>query len=141
MAQAAVKVASFPSYVKDVALELRRLISGKLDYSDVRATPSETEWSGFGPVASEPRNKVEGLIVRRGTGTPALGWRVLVGAFKIDGAVQNAALMLSPDLTIVHYWPLLEDGQMDAGILTATPPEAGLKGAKQVGYEGIDVGH
>ncbi|HEX6119022.1 MAG TPA: arylsulfotransferase family protein [Dongiaceae bacterium] len=114
VAQAAVDVASFPTDVRNVALEVRSLIrslvSGKPDYRDVRAAPSETEWTDFRPVASGIKNKAEGLIMRRGPGALAQGWRIIVGAFKGDGSVQHAALMLSPNLRIVHYWPLLEDG-------------------------------
>jgi Arylsulfotransferase (ASST) len=74
----------------------------------------------FCPVASGLKNKVDGLIVQRGAGSPVRSWRIIVGAFKVDGTVHNAALMLSPDLRIVHYWPLLEDG-LEGGQMDADP--------------------
>jgi hypothetical protein len=57
LAQAAVKVASFPGDVKDVALELHLLILGKPDYGDVRATPSEKQWSDFAPLRPGSRTR------------------------------------------------------------------------------------
>ncbi|HEX6118229.1 MAG TPA: hypothetical protein VFZ03_02185, partial [Dongiaceae bacterium] len=110
LAQAAVAVASFPSTAKAVFKEVARILSGKPNIERIAARPPDQSWSEFQPVKSMIEGAGEGLIMRRGPGALARGWRVLVGAFKTGGSVQHAALMLSPDLTIVHSWPLLDDG-------------------------------
>jgi hypothetical protein len=112
-ARAAVAVASFPSDVKEVFLELGRMLDDGIDYSSIRAAPPENQWSDFSPVASDVRVAIEGLIVMRGPGSPARGWRLIVGVFRIDGAIQHAALLLSPDLKIVHHWLLMEGATTD----------------------------
>jgi hypothetical protein len=51
---------------------------------------------------------VQGLLVRADTALAARGWRLLVGAFMIDGELENAALMISPDLEVAKVWVLDE---------------------------------
>jgi Arylsulfotransferase (ASST) len=114
LAQAAMAIASFPTEAKEVVLDLGRLASGEPDYRPIRAYPPDQSWSEFAPVASKLEGVGEGLIVRRGPGTPARGWRVIAGVLQIRGSLQTAAVLLSPDLEIVHYWPLIEDGKIDA---------------------------
>ena len=36
------------------------------------------------------------------------GWRILAGALTIDGVVDNAAVLLSPDLEVLKTWHLTE---------------------------------
>jgi hypothetical protein len=110
LAKAAVAVASFPTTTKAVFKEVARILSGKRDYGRIEARPTDQPWSEFQPVKSMVEGVGEGLIMRRGPDSPARGWRIVLGAFKTDGSIQHVALMLSPDLSIVHYWPLLEDG-------------------------------
>ncbi len=113
IAQAAMAIATFPTEVKAVFIELGRLLSGQPDYGPIRAYPPDQSWSGFTPVASKLEGVGEGLLVRQGPGAPARGWRVIAGALQIHGSLQTAAVLLSPDLEIVHYWPLIEDGAID----------------------------
>jgi hypothetical protein len=117
LAKAALAVASFPSTTKAVIKEIARFLSGAPDYASVQARPPDRSWAGFQPVKSMIEGVGEGLIMRRGPGALARGWRIVVGAFEAGGSLQHVALMLSPDLRIVHSWPLLEDGlegkQMD----------------------------
>ncbi|HEX6121205.1 MAG TPA: arylsulfotransferase family protein [Dongiaceae bacterium] len=110
LAQAAVEVASFPTTAKAVFKEVASILSGRTDYGRAQAHPPDQSWSEFQPAKSTVDGVGEGLIMRRGPGTLAQGWRIIVGAFKDHGAIHHAALMLSPDLSIVHVWPLLEDG-------------------------------
>lgn len=114
LAQVAMAIASFPTEAKKVFVELRRLATGEPDYGPIRAYPPEQTWSDFSPVASRLEGVGEGLLVHRGPGTPARGWRVIAGVLQIHGSPQTAAILLSPDLEIVHYWPLIEDGKIDA---------------------------
>ena len=107
--EAAVAIASFPTKAKDVLLEVSGYASG--DYKDeairIRRDPS-MDYSGFAPLPAAPGLDVEGLLFRADRAAIAAGWRLLVGAFSIAGAVENAALMISPDLEIVHVWILDE---------------------------------
>ncbi len=110
LSRAAVKVAAFPSDVKRVAAEVDRALTRSTDYSGLYAVPHDDAWKSAVAVPSATPVGIEGIMVRRGTATPVPGWRVLVGAFRIDGEIRNAAVMISPDLRIVHHWPLEEDG-------------------------------
>jgi hypothetical protein len=116
LALAAVEIASFPTTVKKAFLEIGRLLSGKPDYGVIRATPPNRPLSDFSPVKSKLRGIGEGLIIRQGPGLPERGWRVIAGVLQINGSLQTAAILLSPDLEIVHYWPLIEDGAIDAEV-------------------------
>ncbi len=109
LAQAAIKIASFPTDAKEVFVELGRLASGTQNYANIRAFPPDKLQSEFSPVKSSVAGVGEGLVVRRGPGMPARGWRIIGGLLQVDGSIQNAAVLLSPDLEIVHYWPLVED--------------------------------
>jgi hypothetical protein len=114
MARAAIKVASFPETTGQVFREIGRILRNEADYTEISAHPSEYRWSEFSPVPSKLEGGPKGLIMRHGPGAPARGWRIIVGVFRLDEGVQHAALVLSPDLEIVHYWLLTEDGQFDA---------------------------
>jgi hypothetical protein len=117
LAQAAMAVATFPHQVKSVFGEIGRILSGEPDYDDIRAYPPDQSWSDFSLVQSKLEGVGEGLLVRHGPGKPERGWRVIAGAFRIHGSPLTAAVLLSPDLEIVHYWPLVEDG-----VPKANPP-------------------
>lgn len=108
-ARAAIKIASFPTDVKEVFMEVSRLASGRQDYTNLRAFPLVKQPSEFSPVKSSVQGVGDGLVVRQGPGTPARGWRIIGGIIDVKGSLQNAAVLLSPDLEIVHYWPLVED--------------------------------
>jgi len=64
----------------------------------------------FQPLVAKANLRIEGLFVRKNAEALARtrGWRYLIGAFLIDGRARNAAVLLSPDLEIVHVWPLTE---------------------------------
>ncbi|MGB0749341.1 MAG: arylsulfotransferase family protein, partial [Magnetospiraceae bacterium] len=63
---------------------------------------------GFEPVPAAKGIGVEGVLMRADTAAMAQGWRLLAGAFSIDGELENAALLLSPELKIVKRWILDE---------------------------------
>lgn len=118
--RAAVMVASLPTYTRLSFLELEGHFSGKFQdrNSDVPRDPG-LDLSAFKAVDTAQGIGVEGLRVRTGPGEPAPGWRVLVGAFRIDGEVEHAALLLSPDLQVVRRWILNE---IPVGDLKPLPP-------------------
>jgi Arylsulfotransferase (ASST) len=109
LARAAIKIASFPTDAKEVFVEMGRLASGTQNYAHIRGFPPDKFQSEFSPVKSSVAGVGEGLVVRHGPGTPARGWRIIGGHLDVNGSQQNAAVLLSPDLEIVHYWPLVED--------------------------------
>lgn len=110
LARAAVGVASLPSYVKLAFTQTGELLSGAADLRYVRAAPSRKPSSEFALVESEVAGAAGALILRRGAGTPAFGWRIIIGAFKIGGSIEDAAILISPELKIAHYWLLGEGG-------------------------------
>jgi hypothetical protein len=119
MARAVIEVASFPRTTKHVFQEIGRRVRGNADYTQVTAHPTERRWSEFSPVASKLEGGIRGLIVRHGPGTAARGWRIIVGTFPVGTTIQHTAVLLSPDLEMVHSWPLIEDGPINA---TPQPP-------------------
>lgn len=123
IARAAIAVASFPTDVKTVFLEIREHLSGGAGYRFVRVALPRKQLSNFAPVKSQPGTAVKGLMVRHGPGEAARGWRVIIGGFRINGSIEDAAILLSPDLEIVHHWLLAEDGPINA---KPDPPSAGL---------------
>lgn len=67
--------------------------------------------SEFHPVRMKSDIHVEGLTVRANEAalTRESGWRILVGIFVIDGELNHAALVLSPEFEIVKVWVLREE--------------------------------
>lgn len=118
MAQAAIAVASFPTDVRKVFVEIAGRLSGKTGYVPayryVQALTDNKDFSGFSPVGSRVDTAIKGLVVRKGPGVPERGWRVIVGAFRIEGSIKDAAVLLSPDLQIVRYWLLAEGSATNA---------------------------
>ena len=104
--KAAVMVASFPTLAKSVFIDVREDTD-----EPVRAPRSSADLSGFVELKTRHGIDVKGLVMRAEmTHYQAHpGWRILVGAFTIDGEVKNAALALSPELEIAKVWVLTED--------------------------------
>jgi hypothetical protein len=109
LGKAAVAIASFPTLAKDVVSEMIGFASG--DYKDEQIgvrREKGADYSGFTPPQMAPGINMESLLLRAAPGAVTPGWRVLSGAFQIDGDIENAVLLLSPDLEIVRKWVLEE---------------------------------
>ena len=105
LGQAAIAVASFPSLVKSSL----KAVNSDAD-ARVRVPRNGADLSGFHPIKARPGIRIEGLMVRADPAAlaRASGWRILVGGFRLDGELQDAALVLSPELEVVKMWRLLE---------------------------------
>jgi hypothetical protein len=106
---AALKVATFPLIAKNVILELYGYASG--DYKDeaIRIQREDNaDYSGFAPIPTTAAIKIPGLMMKADPAIMSKGWRVLSGAFQINGGIENAVLLVSPDLEIVRTWILDE---------------------------------
>jgi len=103
----AVSVASFPALTKWVMTEVR--IDTIDNDAPVRIPRPQIDPNKYAELKSNDVS-VRGLMVRsdKDALSRAPGYRILAGAFSIDGEVQNAALAISPDLEIVHIWHLFE---------------------------------
>lgn len=105
--RAAVAVASLPRAMRSAvdslfaAPDVEPLIQVARDplvaYDDFAAVPS-------GPGVAV----VPGLIMRVDRARLTTGWRVVLGAFDIDGAPANAAILMSPALEIEKIWRLAD---------------------------------
>ena len=107
--EVALEISKFPRTVKTVFLELQALSTGS--YKDTTASvPREdgADYTGFSAATTAPGLDVQGIYLRASPAEMAPGWRLLAGAFTIDGELQNAALLLSSKLEIVRTWPLTE---------------------------------
>jgi hypothetical protein len=137
LGRAAIGIASFPTNVTKVVREVGRTASGEPDYRAIRAYPPGPLPSDFVPVQSALSGVGEGLLVRQGPATPARGWRVIAGVLQVNGSLQTSAVLLSPDLQIVHYWPLVEDAPLDVAYeppLRKVPHGLGVFGDGSVIY-------
>ncbi|WP_176245116.1 arylsulfotransferase family protein [Oceanibacterium hippocampi] len=102
-------MASFPTTVKDVLLELSSYASGDFKDESIRVPrPADADYSGFEPLPATPGIEVPGLLIRADRSAMADGWRMVTGAFALNGDMENAALLISPDLKIVRAWTLDE---------------------------------
>ena len=104
--EAAVAIAGFPTMVRSVFIEL----TADMD-EDHRMIRHNADLSEFTALTAKPGIDVKGIVMRANLAAleRAPGWRILVGAFTIDGELENAVLALSPELEIVKVWVLTED--------------------------------
>jgi len=117
--EAAVAVASFPTLVKDSISQLAAYGSG--DYVDREfAVPRPAlDLAGFTAVSTPAEVAIPGLLLRR-SGTPARGWRILIGTYRINDTIQHAALLLSPALSVAKAL-ILEDAAVGDEEPNTTP--------------------
>jgi hypothetical protein len=109
LGRVAIRIANFTGLVEQVVVELVSYASGDYRDEQIRVTRDKnTDYSGFVPVPTAPGIKVDGLLMRADRPKMTDGWRLIAGAFTIDGEMENAALLMSPDLKIVRKWTLDE---------------------------------
>jgi len=109
LGEAAVVAASFPSTAKWVLVDLYQQATGEIQYKANRTErPPAADYGEFEPVATAPHINVSGLLINAEPARIADGWRLLAGAFVLDGEFENAALLLSPELEVVRLWVLDE---------------------------------
>ena len=108
MGDLALEIASFPKKAQQVLTELTSFATGDYDDEMVRV-PRETDDLGlYSAIPSAVPSKADGLLVRADPSAMAPGWRIVIGAFSIDGEVENAAILISPELDISKIWLLTE---------------------------------
>lgn len=107
--EAAIAIASFPTLAHSVFTTIRVDTIGKDEL--IRVPRPSAKLPEFTAINSKVGIDVKGLLMRADIAelSRKLGWRILVGAFTIDGEVKNAALALSPKYEIVKIWNLTED--------------------------------
>ena len=115
--KAILAIAEFPATATIVIDELYSYVTG--DYRDEAfRVPREAfaDFDKFEPLKSVADISVEGLIMRVNRANYQPGWRYLVGGFILDGTLENAVVLVSPDLKIVKTWPVRELSVGDAEI-------------------------
>lgn len=105
-------VANFPDLVKET---LRETFEGA--ESPFFVVPPTISLSEFRPLRTRSGIRVEGLLARSDPAALARapGWRVLVGPFVIDGELQFAVLILSPELEVEKSITIREDEPQGEG--------------------------
>src|SRR5262245_16088080 len=90
--EAAVAVASFPDLVR-VSF---RQVEQETD-AEFRVPRTAADLSQFEPIKAKPGIDVRGLVMRadRAALARAAGWRILLGGFTVNGALNQAAVVLS----------------------------------------------
>ncbi|WP_157775698.1 arylsulfotransferase family protein [Hartmannibacter diazotrophicus] len=102
-------VAGFPTKAKYVLREIYGFASGNYKDEQIRVLRDPTaDYTGFTPIRSAPGIDLPGLVIKADPARMTKGWRIAIGAFGLDGDVQNAALLISPDLEVVRMWTLDE---------------------------------
>ncbi|MGF1500876.1 MAG: arylsulfotransferase family protein [Paracoccaceae bacterium] len=105
----ALAVAEFPRKAVLVFSEVAGEVSGTPVWQRLVA-PLPADRDGFAPLPGREGPPVEGLVFRRGEGEARPGWRLLTGAFTVDGRFANGAVLLDPEFGIAHFWPIDEAG-------------------------------
>ena len=107
--KAAVVIASFPTTVKTVFTDVK--VDTLRKDETIRVPRTKADLTNFVAINAKPGIDVKGLLMRadKAALSRAPGWRILIGAFTIEGEVKNAALALSPELKITRMWILTED--------------------------------
>jgi hypothetical protein len=105
LGQAAVAVASFP----DLARLSFKTVQTDPDV-EFRVPRTGADLSELHPIQTRSGTRIDGLRVRDDADAlaRASGWRIVVGGFTLDGELENAALLLSPQLEVVNVWKLVE---------------------------------
>ena len=108
LGDAAVAVASFPELTKEVLHSLYEQATG--DYQDelIRTRRGGVDYSGFKPIATALGISLPGVLVKADGNGPRPGWRMLTGAFSLNGEIDNAILLISPKLEVVRAVRLSE---------------------------------
>lgn len=109
LGKAAYLVASFPATTTEVFSELWSYASG--DFRDEAISIRQdfaVDYSDFKPFPASSSIQVPDLLMKADRTKMSDGWRVLIGAFRLNGDIENAALLISPDLQIVRSWILDE---------------------------------
>ncbi len=105
----AVDVAWFPSVAQETLQELREQLTGDFDGKD-NSVPRDRglEAEGFAALPSRPGIALPGVLMRAGPGRSAYGWRLLAGFFHLNGELENAALLITPEMEVAQAWRLTE---------------------------------
>lgn len=101
------EVAGFPSLVIQVFGEVEEYATA--DYQDSKFVVQrdiDIQSPDFREVVSPAQVSIAGVYARV-SGEPVPGWRLLSGAFLIDGTVEHAALLMNRNLQIQHLWRLV----------------------------------
>ena len=109
LAHWALEVASVPSIAADTLHEVAGYATGS--YRDEAISvkrPPAMDYTAFTPPETAPGIHLDGLLIKADTSAMASGWRFLVGAFTLNGEIENAALLMSPEMTVVRSWILNE---------------------------------
>ncbi|AUC56783.1 hypothetical protein CDO87_26280 (plasmid) [Sagittula sp. P11] len=94
-------IARFPDLVVEAVDQVWNSATGSADIHFTVPLDDTIDSEGFTPLAED---RFGGLGMRRGAAEPQRGWRLLSGVFSLDGGVENAVVLLSPDLEVAQVW-------------------------------------
>ncbi|MEJ8573164.1 arylsulfotransferase family protein [Microbaculum marinum] len=118
-AKLALAVAGAPSEVEAVLSDLWQYANGSYEDNALRTPRQDRDFSGFRPISGSEAFGIEGLMIGQVSNSARYGWRIVLGAFSMNGRVENAALVLSPDMAIERVWVL--DEPSTVGLIPAQP--------------------
>jgi len=108
LGEIAVKIASFPGTARLALKDVAAQATGGYTDEFIRTPRGDfANHPDFRPLPSTDGIDAPGLFIRS---YPAAvrGWRLITGGFALGGGVENASLLMSPDLEIIHSWVLDE---------------------------------
>jgi len=109
LGELAVDVAGFPTQVKDVIVQLSGYAFGEYQDEELRVRrEADDDYSAFEPIPFRNEPAADGLLMHANRERMVPGWRLIAGAFHVEGTVENAVVLLSPELEVVRTWVLDE---------------------------------
>ncbi len=114
LGQAAANAAGFPSLASQALRQVQQeTLEEERDTWKSVVRPAELDLTGAQPVAAapglDPGHLPDGLMLRQ-TGPVLPGWRVMSGSFVLGGEVENALLLLDPQLRVARALVVGEAG-------------------------------
>ena len=107
--RAAVKISDFPNTAISSINELIDLASGTSEAKTLLVPrDNDVDLSDFVPIEASEPDLLSGVLINADREQMAQGWRFVLGAFNFEGKIENAGLLLSPDLKVVKTWILDE---------------------------------
>lgn len=106
---AAAAMAAFPNEVYQALGEIKGAVTGESGDTWLSVPrPVGADYAAMTPVASMPGIGLSGLVIGGDPVRARRGWRLVSGAFVIDGEAENAVLLMDPDLRAVRVWRVEE---------------------------------
>gem|GEM_PF-790516 len=119
VAKVAIEIAGSPDNVADALSDLWGYVSGTYVDDAIRTPRPDRDYSAYTPLAGSENFGLDGLLIEPSKDGAQDGWRIVLGAFAINGEMENAAILVDPEMKIERVWEVTEPDRI--GIMSAQP--------------------